>query len=312
MNVSQLYIKGLNKSQSYSADWRSHVMALLKATFYTAMQIPITLLSLLPYALLRATIGRCCYFLAYSIMRYRYHVVLQNLSRSFPDKPYSEIHALAKGFYWHFSCLVVEVIKSISISKRQLAAKIRITNMDLINQYQAEGRPMVALLGHYGNWESLNILPSKLPFPVNALYKPLSNTMLCGIVRRIRSRFGMQLIPAGKALRQLVKAKNDVSLNLFIADQFPGSNKGCQLEFLNQTTSMFDGAEKLAKAINAVVFYIELERKPDDGWDVYFSLITDKAKDTVEGEITQCFGELLQQTVNKNPTYWLWSHRRWK
>lgn len=274
--------------------------------------IPIFLFSLLPYHLLLATVGRCCYFLTYSVTRYRYHVVLQNLSRSFPEKPYAEIHALARGFYWHFSCLLVDLVKSVSISRRELADRIRIRDEGLLEHYYQQKRPMVALLGHYGNWESLSILPSKLPFQVNALYKPLSNAVLCRMVRRIRSRFGMQLIPAGKAVRQLMKTKDDVALNLFIADQFPGPDKGCRMGFLNQPTLLFDGAEKLAKVMDAVVFYVELKKARGNGWDVHFSLITDKAKETVDGQITRCFGERLQQTIRKAPMYWLWSHRRWK
>ena len=288
------------------------MLALLNWVAYLAARFPIALLSLLPYQLLQITVGRCCYFLAYTVTRYRYHVVLQNLSRSFPEKPYREIHKLAKDFYWHFSCLVVDVIKSISISRRELAGRIRITNTDLLAHYHSQGRPMVALLGHYGNWEGLSLLPSILPFQVNALYKPLSNRLLCRMVRRIRSRFGMQLIPAAQAVRRLMKTKDDVALNLFIADQFPGLDKGCRVMFLNQSTSLFDGAEKLAKVIDAVVFYVELEGGPEHGWNVQFSLITDNAKETIQGEITRSFSERLQQTIKKAPAYWLWSHRRWK
>ncbi len=285
---------------------------LLGKALHLALLFPLVLLSRLPDPLLRATIGRCCYFLTYSFARYRYHVVLQNLSRSFPEKPYSEIHALAKDFYWHFSSLVVEIIKSLSISRRKLAERIHIVDAGLLEYYQREAKPMVAMLGHYGNWESLSILPSKLPIPVNALYKPLSNKSVGRFVTRIRSRFGMQLIPAEKAVRQLMKAKDHASLNLFIADQFPGRNRGHHMELLNQQTALFNGAEKLAKAIDAVVFYVELEKNADNGWNVHFSLITDRPKETAEGQITESFGERLQQTIRKQPAYWLWSHRRWK
>src|SRR3546814_771092 len=173
----------------------------------TAVFLPLVLLSRLPYQLLLATVGRCCYFLTYFIARYRSHVLIQTMARAFPEKPYAEILALARKFYWCFSCVVVEMFKSISISHRELASQVHVVNVDLVERYRIEGRPMVALLGHYGNWESLSILPRKLPVQVNALYKPLSNKWLCHLVRRIRSRFGMRLIPAQTALRQLMKAR---------------------------------------------------------------------------------------------------------
>lgn len=276
------------------------------------MLFPVFLLSRLPQPILWATIGRCCYFFIYSFARYRYQVVVQNLSRSFPEKPYGEIYLLAKDFYRHFSGFVVEMIKSLSISRRELAGRVHVVNADVLYRYRDEARPMVALLGHYGNWESLNILPSKLQMPVNALYKPLSNPSLGRIVMRIRTRFGMQLIPAGRAVRQLMGAKSGASLNLFIADQFPGRGKGHRMELLHQPTTLFDGAEKLAKAIDAVVLYVELEKNTDSGWNVHFSLITDRPNETAEGQITESFGRRLQQTIQKQPAYWLWSHKRWK
>jgi len=270
------------------------------------------LLGKLPRKVLMATIGRSVYFLAYSVIRYRYPVVLQNLARAFPEKTYSEIHMLAKGFYRHFSALLVEMVRSASIDKKEQAGQLRLVNPELLNHYHRQGRPMVGLLGHYGNWESLNILASELPFQVNALYKPLSQPSICDLMRRIRGRFGMRLIPAGKALKQLMQQRDCAALSLFIADQFPGKDRGYRMEFLNQPTALFDGAEKLARRINAVVFYIALEKNTSDGWDVTFSVITDRAEDTVPGEITRRFGEHLQQTIRKAPAYWLWSHRRWK
>ncbi|MBK1441315.1 lysophospholipid acyltransferase family protein [Parapedobacter sp. ISTM3] len=284
---------------------------LVRAAYIVAL-FPFILLSRLPHWLLLATVGRCCYFFTYSIIRYRYQVVLQNLSRAFPEKPYAAIDALAKDFYWHFACLMVEIIQSVSISKQQLAGRIHVANADLLKHYHSQAKPMIAILGHYGNWESLHILPTKLSLPVNALYKPLSNRLLCRMVRHIRSRFGMQLIPAEKAARLLMKAEGEAALSLFIADQFPGWHKGHPMELLHQPTTLFAGAEKLAKAIDAVVFYAELQRDGSNGWNVHFSLITDQARETMDGQITRCFGERLQETIRRAPAYWLWSHKRWK
>ncbi|MFC3199983.1 lysophospholipid acyltransferase family protein [Parapedobacter deserti] len=274
--------------------------------------LPVLLLSRMPHEVLMATVGRSVYFLAYYVIRYRYHVVVQNLARAFPERTYREIHTLAKEFYLHFSAMIVEMIRSISIGKKELTGRVHIKNKSLLNNYHRQGRPMIGLLGHYGNWESLNILASELPFQVNALYKPQAPAPFCYLMRRIRARFGMNLIPAENALKQLMQLNDRSTLSLFIADQFPGNDRGYRMEFMNQPARLFDGAEKLARRIDAVVFYVALEKNPLVGWDVTFSVISDNAKDAEPGEITRCFGERLQQTIRKMPAYWLWSHRRWK
>lgn len=122
----------------------------------------------------------------------------------------------------------------------------------------------------------------------------------------------MQLIPANQALRHLLKQKDKPQLSIFIADQFPGSCEQEKFDFLHQATNMFNGAEKLAIATNAVVVYLEMKRKPDNCWEINFSLITDSPKETSNQEITKCFATHLQRTIKTDPSYWLWSHKRWK
>ena len=40
--------------------------------------------------------------------------------------------------------------------------------------------------------------------------------------------------------------------------------------------------------------------------------MTETPKETAEGEITEMFAQRLEQTLRREPAYWLWSHKRWK
>ncbi|QNK61580.1 lysophospholipid acyltransferase family protein [Pedobacter sp. PAMC26386] len=279
---------------------------------YHLVFFPIYLLSLLPYAVTNLTLGRMLYFISYTVFRYRYSVVLQNLSRSLPAKSYAEIQQIAKEFYKHLVCMVIETVKLFSMSGDLLDKKVTLVNTELLLHYQQQNRNIIAVLGHYGNWEYLNILPAQLPFKINAIYKPLSNPMMNKLVHYVRTRFGMKLLPANQALRHLLKHKDQPQLSIFLADQFPGASEHAKFDFMHQSTNMFNGAEKLAIATNAVVVYLEMKRKPGNCWEIRFSLITESPKETSNQEITKCFADKLQQTIKIDPSYWLWSHRRWK
>ena len=41
-------------------------------------------------------------------------------------------------------------------------------------------------------------------------------------------------------------------------------------------------------------------------------LTSSNAAETADMEITNKHVELLEETIRRNPQYWLWSHRRWK
>ena len=79
--------------------------------------------SLLPMPILYG-FSRAMYTLAYRVVGYRRAVVIQNISRSFPEKNYAEVRAVVKRFYAGFTASLAEMVKSISISPRRLDAKL--------------------------------------------------------------------------------------------------------------------------------------------------------------------------------------------
>ena len=72
------------------------------------------------------------------------------------------------------------------------------------------------------------------------------------------------------------------------------------------------GAERIAKMMNFPVFYCELTKKRRGYCEAEFKLMTETPKNTAEGEITEMFARYLEQTIRREPAYWLWSHKRWK
>lgn len=257
-------------------------------------------------------LSRLIFFLSYRIFRYRYQVVLQNLSRSFPEMSYAEIGRVTGGFYRHFSNLLAEAVRLLFSGEKQLRKRVKVVNPELLEYYHRQNRNIIAVLGHYGNWEYLNILPKYLQMDVNAVYKPLSNKLFDHLVKSYRSRFGLRLFPVHQIARYMLWNKDRPELYLFIADQSPASGTGCQVDFMHQRTYMFNGAEKLAKAIGAAVVYADLTCTGKKQWEVRFSLVTEHPGSTGPHEITRLFAGRLEQTIRKDPSYWLWSHRRWK
>lgn len=268
-------------------------------------------MSLLPLRVLYA-IASVVYFIAFHLLKYRYSVVMQNLARSLPEMTYSEIDSIVKGFYKHFSRLLAEIIKMGSISEGEMMRRVRVHNPELPAQYEAQGRSIIVMMGHYGNWECMNILPKHFKAPMMAVYKPLSSGIFDRLIKHFRSRFGMQMLPMQQAARYMLQHKDEPTMYIFIADQSPAAEAKCQLDFMNQESLMFDGAEKLSKATDAVVVYAEMMPSGDGYWDVHFSLLSDAPSNTSSGEITALFARELEATISKSPQYWLWTHRRWK
>lgn len=247
-----------------------------------------------------------CFFVGYYIIGYRRLVIIQNLSRSFPDKKYKEIAQITKKFTHYFFDLFAEWLKLVSASERSLNKRIKFENPELLEGYMAEGKNVILIMGHYGNWECLNLLTLYAKCPIYAVYKKIRNPILNMMSAKLRARFGVGLLESKEVSRFILKHRKTPSVYLFIADQSPSRlNQECFL-FLNQLTTAFSGVEKLAQLADAAVMYVEVLPGKRGCYSVStVDMPTDKP-------ITANFLNLLESSIKKAPEYWLWSHRRWK
>ena len=108
-------------------------------------------LSLLPLWLLYG-LSNLIYFILYYIISYRKEVVITNLKNSFPKKTDKEIKTLCKGYYRHFSDIIVEGIKNLSISQKELEKRFTIKNTEIIERYYDKKQSIILTSGHFNNW----------------------------------------------------------------------------------------------------------------------------------------------------------------
>ena len=99
----------------------------------------------------------------------------------------------------------------------------------------------------------------------------------------------------------------------YISDQSPRwHNIHLWLPFLNHDTPVFTGGERIMRKMNDAVFYVEMERPKRGKYICTFHLVTREATKLPENEITIRFFKLLEETINKQPAFYLWTHNRWK
>ncbi|TJY63954.1 hypothetical protein FAZ19_16990 [Sphingobacterium alkalisoli] len=242
-----------------------------------------------------------------SVCRYRSCVTTQNLARAFPQASYGEIRQYQRSFYRNMGRVLVESV--FPFLPKPIVESAAVEHLQHIHHSR---RNIILMIGHYGNWEALNKLPLQIDIPIQALYKPIKNKLLNGIVMKLRENYGARMIPAQHGIRTLIKEKNNPSITLFVADQFPGHQNGLPMEFLNQNTVVFTGAEKVAKKLDAYVAYVEMEATTRHRWKVTFKTICDFASKTEEGFITKVYIQNLEKSIQQDPSWWLWTHRRWK
>ena len=127
-----------------------------------------------------------------------------------------------------------------------------------------------------------------------------------------RTRFGLNLVSMKKT-KSIFGNLDPVKAFLFASDQTPAKNKKSYwLNFLNQETIVFTGAEKYAREYNLPVFYVSVNKIKRGFYKVKFTLITEKPNDFEFGKITDLYMNNLEKDIIISPQYWLWTHKRWK
>lgn len=269
-------------------------------------------ISLLPMTLLYA-IASFAYFFAYYIVGYRKAVVIQNMARSFPDKRYGEIRCITKKFYTCFVAYFAEITKNISVSVGVLEKRVIFENLEIIDRHVNAGRNVIACLGHCGNWEMLNFMPYKLCHDMYAVYKPLRSGIMNRLMIKVRSRFGMKLIPDKSVIRHILTQKTSPSVYLFLSDQCPQIKEDkYKFDLLNQETYVFSGMEKLARISRSAVVYLHITRLSKGNYRITCIPVCSEAESMNEREITQKYVDLLVENIREEPYGWLWTHKRWK
>jgi KDO2-lipid IV(A) lauroyltransferase len=205
------------------------------------------------------------YVVLYRVFGYRKQVVRSNLEHSFPEKSTEELTKIQEGFYRFFCDLIVETLKTLSIGKAKLMQMVQYGDMDVFGKYYKEGRSVIIVMGHFGNWELAGARFSQDPFhQLYVIYHPLSNPYADRLMYRMRTRLGNKLYSMKDTFRGMIRNRDNLTATAFIADQTPSPEGAYWTSFLHQDTPIFTGTAKISKKLNLPVIYVSVLR-PERG-----------------------------------------------
>lgn len=286
----------------------------MKKIFFYIFYIFSWLLSILPLKI-QYFIADFLYIILYYIIAYRKKVVYINLKNSFPEKSDKEIKSIAKKFYKHLADLFIENISFHFFSEKDILKRVKFTNIEILNNYYKQNKSVVAVLGHYGNWELYCGMPLITKHLNIGVYKKLSNKSFDDLFKKTRKKFGAEAVEMHNTFRTIIKYAKEGKLTFtgLISDQTPTKSEiHYWTKFLNQDTPIFLGVEKIAKKTNQPVVFMDMKKIKRGYYQVEIIKLFENPQETKEYEITEKHVRLLERIIKNKPEYWLWSHRRWK
>jgi KDO2-lipid IV(A) lauroyltransferase len=254
------------------------------------------------------------YLLAFYVVRHRHQVIRGQLEKVFPDSSDAEHELIHKQFLKNFCDVVVEVLKSASMTEDDMRARVQIVNLEVARRYLDAGQSVMLVTSHLGNWEwLLHGVTLQLGYPVDAAYKPLHDQWAERLMLGIRSRFGARLVPAKELLADFLRRRGIVRAVAMNADQAPVStDKRYWTRFLGQDTAFYIGAEQIARATRLPILYVRVTRIRRGYYQVELTPLWDGREQTEPNAVTERYARACEIDVLKSPADWLWSYRRWR
>ncbi len=286
---------------------------LYKALFYTFA----ALVSITPNFILRqitSAIAR----LAYAVNKKHRKIADVNLDFAFDGGISTErkkeitIHA-----YENLLRNLVGIVKNLHISRSGLLAKCEYEGVEIVERLVKEGKNIIFITAHYGNWEALGKAASvKTGVRMVVVGRELDATALNDVLKKSRERFDAELISKHGAMRKLIKAlKEDKTVGILV-DQNTADDEGLLIKFFGKDARQTPVASVLARRFDAAIVpafceYSGFDRYKLSFYEPIFCAHTDDVEDDILS-CTQAQSHAIEAQIRKNPDVWFWFHKRWK
>lgn len=261
------------------------------------------------------------YVLVYYLVGYRRKVVRKNLANSFPEKTEGERKEIMRKFYRNFTDYFFETIKLAHVSDEEMRKRMKFEGLELLDDCMGRGESVGIYFAHCGNWEWAPSMTMWMKHPISEkiqfaqVYRHLDNKWFNEYFLKLRGRFGSVSFEKRTVFRDLLRLKRDgvvVTIG-FMSDQKPSHNDTVHVvKFLNQPTAMITGTETIIRKLGMKAFYWDMEKESRGHYKLVLRVISLDPASEPEFAITDAYARMLETTIRRNPSIWLWTHKRWK
>lgn len=272
------------------------------------------IVSALPVGLSNA-VARGAAALIGSVFRFRRRDAAAALRLAFPEIPPAEARRILRRMYANLALNAVEMLRLQKGGANYLQSATEWAGREHLDRARAEGRGVLLLSAHTGNWElGITALPA-LGYPASVVVKNIKNRGLNERIVRLRRQFGLNVLPARGAYRACLRALKRNEILGFVLDQNMTRDEGVFVEFFGRPACTTPGLAHLAAVSGAPVVPVFMERVDSRRHRFNLSPALPPPRDRSEAaltEATQLYTRVIEDFIRAHPDQWIWIHRRWK
>ncbi len=281
---------------------------------YRAFRIFAFLAGLAPFPA-AAALGKGLGRLAYYLLPARRKTALENIAQC-PALPAGiNRKKLARDSFAHLGLVGTEFVKFYNYTPEKIFSCVEITGREHLSAVLQKGKGAVIISSHLGNWELMGMALAVAGYPLRPLVKKQKNRLFDRLINEKRRSVGMNPLPVGFTLREIIRALNRNEAVVFLMDQHAGRG-GVRTEFLGREASVHRGPALVALKTGVPVVPVHIIRMALRRHRIKIlppvEIIRTGNKEEEIRKNTERFCAMLGEAILEAPEQWLWMHRRWR
>ncbi|HEY0970405.1 MAG TPA: lysophospholipid acyltransferase family protein [Gemmatimonadales bacterium] len=282
---------------------------------YAALRATLGALAKLPWS--RASnVGARLGLLGFRPLGIRRDVVVRQIADSFPELDAAGVERIARGAYESLGRTTVEagVLPSLGPGG-VLDLFAECEGWDVVQEAGADGRGIIFVAGHFGNWELGGAYIAARGIPLDAIVRGQGNPLFDAYITETRTRLGMTVVHDSEAVRRTPRSIKTGRSVAFLMDQGVLGLASTWVPFFGRPAKTPRGPAVFALRLDAPIVFAAPLRRPDNRFRMVFERVPvevtgDRERD-VDG-IVASYTRVLEKWVRRVPEQYFWHHRRWK
>jgi lauroyl/myristoyl acyltransferase len=257
-------------------------------------------------------------WIAYHLMRDGTRAIVENLKVVRPGASESELRRLARLTYRSYGRDTIDFIRSLHMDRAQLETMIVSPNTRTLDQLIGEGRGVLIVGGHFGNWElggvALRLLHG---LPLTVVGKPEASPVVGSIRHQMRETLGIETLEVGQMIETALRIRQRLAANGLVAmllDRHLGRDR-VEVSFFGRRTAFLRTPAMIAYMSGAPLLPAFMVRSADGR---FVGTLSDPIRvdssipaDQAVAESTQLFASQLERQIRANPHLWYQFYRYW-
>jgi KDO2-lipid IV(A) lauroyltransferase len=279
---------------------------------YVVLRTVLMIVAMFPYSM-APQVGRWLGRIIQFIDRKHRRIAVKNLEKSRGICPPDEIPKFVDRVYGHMGLGFVEMLMIPKLLER-IERYVRHERFHVADDVLKQGRGMIVVIGHLGNWELIGLSVCHAGYPLHSIARPIENPWVDRYLHRFRTQTGQKIISKYRALGEMIRVLQKKEILIIQVDQ-DARHHGIPVDFFGRPASTHRSPALLSLKYGTPIVVANIYRENA----LHRCVLSDpirpesfRAEADPVKSLTQAYTEKFEDCVRAHPDQWFWVHDRWK